>query len=133
MPRLASATGEVQTLTPERPFQLPPCHVSWPRSPGRGTVWKVHTRAPVRASQARTSPDGPRGGYSCTCDPVITRLRNTNGGDDMPYRPFGSPLITAGIFRFTTPRLPNPATGFPSTARNAQSFPDRVPTKILGP
>ena len=43
-------------LVPDRFFQLSPSHVSTPGSPARGTVWKVHFSAPVRASQARMSP-----------------------------------------------------------------------------
>ena len=63
-----------QTLTPERFFQLSPAHVSLYFSPARGTEWNVHTSLPVCMSHARTSPAGPRGGFSCVVPPVMTRF-----------------------------------------------------------
>ena len=50
MPRFSSTTIWVQTLTPDRFFQLSPSQLSWPISPGCGTVWKVQTSLPLRAS-----------------------------------------------------------------------------------
>jgi hypothetical protein len=32
------------------------CQVSFPNSPGRGTVWNVHLSLPVRTSQPRVYP-----------------------------------------------------------------------------
>ena len=64
-----------QTLTPERFFQLSPAQVSLYFSPARGIERNVHTSLPVRMSHARTSPAGPRGGFSCVVPPVMTRFR----------------------------------------------------------
>ena len=63
-----------QTLTPDRFFQLSPAHVSLNFSPARGIEWNVHTSLPVWMSHARTSPAGPRGGFSCVRPPVMIRL-----------------------------------------------------------
>ena len=48
-----------QAFVPPRFFQESPSQVSFPNSPGRGTVWKVQRTLPVRASMPRMSPLGP--------------------------------------------------------------------------
>ena len=68
-------------MTPVRCFQLSPPHVSLNFSPARGTERNVQTSFPVCMSHARTSPAGPRGGFSCVRPPVMTRCRYTTGGD----------------------------------------------------
>ena len=65
MPRWTSTVMKPQTFTPERFFQLSPAHVSLNFSPARGMEWNVQTSLPVWMSQARTSPAGPCGGFSC--------------------------------------------------------------------
>ncbi len=62
---------QTQTLVPERPFHPSSSQVSWPTSPGRGTVWNTHLGAPVTASKARVSPGGPIG-ISATWAPMIS-------------------------------------------------------------
>ena len=74
--------------------------------------WKVHASLPVRMSQARTSPAGPCGGFSCVVPPVITRFLYTIGGEVRALRP-GSPCMMASVFRLTTPLSPNAGFGFP--------------------
>ena len=63
-----------QTLTPERFFQLSPAQVSLNFSPARGIERNVQTSLPVCMSQARTSPAGPWGGFSCVRPPVMMRF-----------------------------------------------------------
>src|SRR4051812_22602634 len=79
MPRSASRDVYPQTLTPERFLALSAPHVSYPNSPGRGTLWNVHASLPVRASHARVSPAGPvppadPPGPSPTPAPVMIRF-----------------------------------------------------------
>ena len=73
MPRAVSTEKKPQTLTPERFFQLSAPQVSLKRSPACGTDRNVQASLPVWMSQARTSPAGPRGGFSCVVPPVITK------------------------------------------------------------
>ena len=75
------------TFTPERFFPLSPVQVSLNFSPARGIERNVHTSLPVWMSHARTSPAGPRGGFSCVRPPVMTRLRYTVGGELSPFDP----------------------------------------------
>ena len=64
MPRASSTVSEKpHVFVPERSFQPSSSHVSWPTSPGRGTVWKSHSFLPVTASNARVSPGGPIGSF----------------------------------------------------------------------
>src|SRR5450631_4460473 len=107
MPRSASMVNNPQTLVPERFFQSSFSHVSAPTSPGRGTEWNCQISLPVRASQARVSPDAPTLGPSCTWAPVMTTFLYTIGGDDRPKLEFSSPLSAPG-FMSTTPSLPKP-------------------------
>ncbi len=64
MPRASSTVSEnPQVFVPDRSFQPSFSHVSWPTSPGRGTVWNSHSFLPVTASNARVSPGGPTGSF----------------------------------------------------------------------
>ena len=67
MPRSASMVKNDHVLAPLTLRQESSSQVSLPTSPGRGTVWNVQTRSPVRRSHARTSPAGP-------FDPVSSAL-----------------------------------------------------------
>ena len=73
MPRWVSTLRIDQALAAARSFHESPSQVSLPNSPFCATVWKIQTCLPVRASNARTSPFGPRGSPSEVSDPQITR------------------------------------------------------------
>ena len=115
MPRAVSTEKKPHTLTPERLRPLSPAHVSLKRSPACGTDRNVHASLPVCMSQARTSPAGPRGGFSCVVPPVITRCLKTIGGEVRPLRP-GRPRRISGVSRLTTPPSPKARLGVPVAA-----------------
>src|SRR6476661_6015603 len=115
MPRWGSTVRKPHTLTPERFFQLSPAQVSLYFSPARGMEWKVHASLPVCMSQARTSPAGPLGGFSCVVPPAMTRFLYTIGGELRALRP-GSPCMISGVFRLTIPLSPNSLLGLPVLA-----------------
>ena len=106
--RSSSVIVHAHTLTPERLRQPLSSHVSWPRSPGRGTVWNVHTSLPVRTSNARVSP-GSASATSPVVAPKIARSPKITG------TPFHGTAIC------TTPSLPKPVTSAPLRASSATS------------
>src|SRR3984957_8507705 len=55
------------------------------------------------------------------------------GADETPMWSVGNPFITSGVFKFTTPSLPNPGTSLPVFASSAMSSPSSVAKKISGP
>ncbi len=65
---------QTQTLVPDRPFHPSFNQVSWPTSPGRGTVWNTHSFLPVTASKARVSPESPTG-FSAVFAPTTSTFR----------------------------------------------------------
>src|SRR5439155_17192222 len=121
MPRWTSTVRKPQTLTPDRFFQLSPVHVSLYFSPARGIEWNVHASLPVCMSHARTSPAGPRGGFSCVVPPVITRFLYTVGGELRALRP-GSPCMMSGVFMLTMPLSPKASLSFPVLAISEDNF-----------
>src|SRR6185369_12601720 len=121
MPRWASTVMKPHTLTPERFFQLSPAQLSLYFSPARGMEWKVHTSLPVCMSQARTSPAGPCGGFSCVVPPAITRFLYTVGGELSALRP--GACMMSGVFILTTPLSPNASLSLPVLAFTEYSLP----------
>lgn len=66
--------------------RVPVSHVSTPGSPGCGMVWNVQRSAPVRTSNARTSPGGASGrSTSATEEPTTTRSPTTVPGEVTLY------------------------------------------------
>ena len=85
MPRSSSMVKNDHVLAPLTLRHEPSSQVSLPNSPGCGTVWNVHTRSPVRRSQARTSPAGPFEPVSSALwTPVNTRCFQTATPDEIP-------------------------------------------------
>ena len=72
MPRCSSRLMPCQEATLPEYVQASFGHVSYPNSPGCGTVWNVHRSLPVRASYARMSP-GATGRFSPVRPAKITR------------------------------------------------------------
>src|SRR5580765_8670672 len=121
MPRSASSDVYPQTLTPERFLALSPPHVSEPNSPGRGTVWNVHTSLPVAASHARVSPAGPEPpweppGPSPVPASVMIRFLKMVGDERCEYDTFAPVCITSGVLVSTTPLSPNQSLSRPVAA-----------------
>src|ERR1041384_429617 len=113
MPRCVSTDISPQLLTPPMYFQASFGHVSYPNSPGRGTVWNVHTSLPVSTSYARMSPGGDM--YpSPVALPTMTRFSNTSPGvfDWMVPMLAGS-RPSMPTRRSTTPLVPNDMTDLP--------------------
>ena len=96
-------------FVPERSFHPSFSHVSWPVSPGRGTLWNVHFNLPVTASKPRVSPGVLAScGVSSVLAPRASTLRKTTG---TPLHPTPA--------RSATPFWPNPADGLPVAASSA--------------
>src|SRR5215469_6936291 len=131
MPRAASTVRKPHTLTPERFFQLSPAQVSLYFSPACGMEWKVQASLPVDMSQARTSPAGPCGGFSCVVPPVMTRFLYTIGGALKPLRP-GIPRMISGVFRLRTPLSPKALFGLPVLASTEYNLPSPEPNTTCG-
>src|SRR5258707_11770071 len=131
MPRSTSTVMKPQTFAPDRCFQLSPAHVSLYFSPARGTEWNVHSRLPVCPFHARTSPAGPRGGFSCVLPPVMTRCLYTTGGELSPSLP-GSPCRISGVSRSTIPLAPKASLGLPVFASSEYNLPSFEPKTICG-
>src|SRR5687767_13785445 len=131
MPRRTSTVSTPQTLTPVRSFQLSPAQVSLNFSPARGIDWNVHASFPVRISQARTSPAGPRGGFSWLRPPVLIRFLYMVGGELRGLFP-GIPRRFSGVFRVITPWSPNASFGSPVFAWSENRRPSLEPKTICG-
>src|SRR5256885_12671170 len=84
-----------QALAPPVLCAEGPRHVSYPASFGlRGTGSHAHLRAPVRASNARTTPAGDSERRpSATVEPTMRIPLTTAGGDVIEYSP-----VYAGAF-----------------------------------
>jgi hypothetical protein len=63
----------------------------WPT----GTGFQLQRSAPVRASNARTTPEGEMARWlSATVDPTMTRPLTIAGGDVTEYSPLASPTLS---------------------------------------
>ena len=82
-------------------------------------------------SHARTSPAGPRGGFSCVRPPVMIRFLYMIGGELRPLLP-GRPCRISGVFRLTMPLSPKASFGSPVFASSENSRPSPVPKTICG-
>src|SRR5262245_51187601 len=121
IPRAPSSAMWPQTLTPDRFLALSPPQVSYPSSPGRGTVWNVHTSLPVVASHARVSPAGPEPpldppGPSPVPASVMIRFLKIVGDERCEYGTFMPVCITSGVLVLTMPLSPNQSFGRPVAA-----------------
>src|SRR5207237_1956963 len=106
---------------PDRFLALPSPQESDPNSPGRGTVWNVHTSLPVVASHARVSPAGPEPpldppGPSPVPAPVMIRFLKTVGDDNCEYGTSMPVCITSGVLVLTMPLSPNQSLSRPLAA-----------------
>ena len=67
-----STVTPAHALAPPSISYAPGGHVSYPNSPGFGTVWKIHRTFPLFTSNARMWPGDP-GSVSGTLLPMISR------------------------------------------------------------
>src|SRR5689334_20352010 len=83
-------------------------------SPGPGTGSHAHRCAPVRASNARTTPEGALARrLSATAEPTMMRSWITAGGDVTAYSPLYSGELRRPPVRSTCPLRPKSAHGRP--------------------
>ena len=116
-------------LAPPRFFHDSPPHVSFPYSPGRGTVRKDQRCAPVRTSKARTSPGAAMPGPSPLEKPRITKSSKMAGAEVGPY---GSlPIGTSRSSRRSlTPIAPKLESSLPVAASIENNRPSEVPCNM---
>src|SRR5437667_2571636 len=130
--RPASAANTDQALAAPPFWAMAPRHSLKAGSFGScGIGSQVHLMAPVRASEARTSPLAGLGRLlSAIEEPVITSPFTTTGGDVMEYAPGSKGEIRRPAFRSTMPLRPNPVQGRPSRASSANSCDCAVATNM---
>src|SRR5262245_46677659 len=88
----------------------------------RLTGCQVQRSAPVRVSNARTSPEAPCARtLSAIPEPTITRFAITAGGEVSSYSPLKRGLRRSPSVRSISPLRPKSAHGFPDAASSAVS------------
>src|SRR5262245_55182139 len=115
-----------QALAAPRSFHELPSHVSFPNSPGRGTVRNRQTSAPVRTSNARMSPGAAMPGPSPQETPTMIVFFQTAGADVGPY-PSAANFGSSPSRRLRTPPLANFGSSRPVFASSEKSRPSDVP------
>src|SRR3954454_8054436 len=119
MPRLSSKESSLQLLAPPILFHASGGHVSYPNSPGCGTVWKVHASLLVRTSYARISPGADPYPWF-VAEPRMSRFSNTRPGVVDCTSEIVSGSRPRPCLRSTVPLLPKDAIDFPVRASIAR-------------